>query len=113
MQKYGIVGTSELHVIAPGLEHLLPAGAMPVTVERPAQNAVLQEDGSWIVTVDSQLAAIEEQYEARLGSIRTARDIADLAGGPNREAKLASLSAEWQAVTSEKAAALMAVMEGI
>lgn len=50
MRHYGIVGTSELYAVAAGLEHALPAGAVPVDEERPAPGAVLQPDGTWRVT---------------------------------------------------------------
>lgn len=48
MQTYGRVGTSELYAVAAGLEHTLPAGAVPVDGERPAPGALLQPDGSWL-----------------------------------------------------------------
>lgn len=63
--------------------------------------------------IDVQLAGIEAQYEQRLGSIRAAMVLADLADVPAMETKKASLRAEWLAVTNEKAAAIMAVLEGI
>lgn len=47
-RTYGIVGSSTLYVVAPGLEHTLPAGAVPVAAERPTPEAELQPDGSWL-----------------------------------------------------------------
>lgn len=52
MQLYGIVGTSELYVVAAGLEHALPAGAIPLQSLRPADTALLQADGTWKMTPD-------------------------------------------------------------
>lgn len=48
MQTFGIVGTSDLYAVTAGMEHTLPAGAVPVVEQRPAPGALLQPDGSWL-----------------------------------------------------------------
>lgn len=47
MNRYGMVGTTDLYMVGPGLEHTLPPGAVPVAHERPTPDAVLQADGTW------------------------------------------------------------------
>ncbi len=87
MQLYGIVGTSELYAVAAGLEHTLPAGAVPVDAQRPAPGAVLQPDGSWLA-----VAVSPEPEPLDLNSITYDQADAVIRAGSVEELRLAVLA---------------------
>lgn len=58
------------------------------------------------------LAAIEAKYEAVLGRLRAAMEVAMLADGPGMDAKITALRAEWSSASSAQSAEIAALIGG-
>lgn len=103
MQLYGVVGTSEMYAVTPGLENTLPAGAVPVATARPSPDAVLQADGSWLVDTKARRRAdITAQLEAvDAASVRPLRVKMAGQGTPADDARLAELEQRAKALRAE------------